>query len=70
MNQNERIIAYMREYGGITQDEAGRCLGCARLASRISEIKRQGYSVKTTMVHGKNRYGEPVHFARYSLEVQ
>ena len=65
--QCERILKYIEENGSITQLDALRELGCMRLASRISDLKRQGVPVKRTMETAKNRYGEPISYARYSV---
>ena len=65
--QNERIIAYIKQFGSITQFEALRDLGVMRLASRISDLKRLGYPVESEMVSVKNRYGEECRIKRYSL---
>lgn len=65
--QCERILNYIEENGSITQIDALREFGCMRLASRISDLKRQGVPVIRKMETAKNRYGEPVSYARYSL---
>ena len=65
--QCERILSYLEENKSITQIDALREFGCMRLASRISDLKRQGIPVRRTMETSKNRYGEPVRYARYSL---
>ena len=65
--QCERILSYIEENGSITQLDALREFGCMRLASRISDLKRRGIPVRRTMESAKNRYGEPVSYARYSL---
>lgn len=57
----------MRDYGSITSAEAITEYGIYRLASRISDLKKQGVPIEKEMVSGKNRYGEPTCFARYSL---
>lgn len=67
MTQCERIIQYIEEFGSITQLDALREFGCMRLASRMCDIKKMGYTVVTTMEKDKNRYGEPISYARYSL---
>ena len=67
MTQCERVLRHMRDYGSITQAEATEEYGIYRLASRISDLKRQGVPIKKEMVSGMNRYGEPTSFARYSL---
>lgn len=65
---NELIIAYLMEFGTITQLEALRDLGCMRLASRISDLKRMGYNIQSDTVTVKNRYGDNCHIKRYRLE--
>lgn len=64
--QTERVLSYMREFGSITQYEAMKDLGVMRLASRISDLKRQGYPITGKMEAVKNRYGEVCHIKRYS----
>jgi len=65
--QSMRILNYMRDHGSITQDEASKKLGVMRLASRISELKKNGYVITSKMVRVKNRYGETCRVKRYSL---
>ena len=65
LTQCDRILKYIEEQGSITQIDALREFGCMRLASRISDLKRQGIPVKRTMESAKNRYGEPINYARY-----
>jgi len=67
LSQCERILKYIEEKGSITQLDALREFGCMRLASRISDLKRQGVPVKRTMETAKNRYGEQISYARYSV---
>lgn len=76
MNNNKRptqctrIVQYMKDFGEIDTLTAMRDLGVLRLASRISELKRNGYSIKKRTVKGKNRYGENVSWVAYSLNVE
>ena len=65
--QNDRILNYMKQFGGITQLEAIVDLGVLRLASRISDMKRQGINIKSETIAVMNRYGEKCHVKRYSL---
>lgn len=67
--QNERIIAYMKEHGSITQLDALRDLGVMRLASRISDLKRLGCPIVSTVETVNNKYGEPCRIKRYRLEI-
>jgi hypothetical protein len=63
--QTDRVLEYIREFGSITQIEALRDLGVMRLASRVSDLKRQGYSITGDIVAVKNRYGEKCYIKRY-----
>lgn len=65
--QKERILDYMERCGSITQREALDNLGVARLASRIDELRQLGYPILTVRVDGLNKFGERVHWAKYSL---
>ena len=65
--QNDRIMAYMVEFGGITQIEALRDLGVMRLASRISDLRRKGYNITSKTETVNNRYGEKCYIKRYSI---
>ncbi len=67
MTQYDRIIEYMRKNGSISALQAMQDLGYMRLSSRISELKKQGYNIKSEYVEGKNRYDEKVHYKIYSL---
>lgn len=67
MTQHQRIVEYMQNNGSITALQAMLNLGCMRLSSRISELKKQGYNIKSEFVEDKNRYGEKVYYKRYSL---
>ena len=65
--QAERVLAYIEEFGSITQLEALNDLGCMRLASRISDLKKLGHPITSNVEAVKNRYGENCYIKRYSL---
>ena len=65
--QNQRILDYMDEFGSITQIQALNDLGVMRLASRVSDLKRQGYPITSNTVAVKNRYNETCYIKQYSL---
>lgn len=67
LTQCERIMRHMEDYGSITSAEAISEYGIYRLASRISDLRREGVPIKREFRSSKNRYGEPVSFAAYSL---
>ena len=65
--QAERILSYIEQFGSITQIDAMRDLGVMRLASRISDLKKQGYPIKSDIEAVNNRFGEKCYVKRYSL---
>lgn len=58
----------MERFGSITPLEAFRDLGITKLATRISEMRRNGILVLGDWVETENRFGETVRFKRYKLE--
>ena len=67
--QAQKVLAYIEKFGSITQYEALQDLGVMRLASRISELKKNGYPIKGEIVAVKNRFEEDCYVKRYSLAV-
>lgn len=65
--QAQRVLDYMDTFGGITQLEALQDLGVMRLASRISDLKKQGYPITSDVVAVKNRFDESCYIKRYKL---
>ncbi len=65
--QQERVLNYMSDYGSISSLEAFRDLGVTRLSAVIFNLKRKGVQIRKVKESCKNRYGEPVHFTRYSV---
>ena len=67
MTQCERVLQYMQDFGSINPLEAMKDLGVMRLASRVSDLKQEGYQIERQIVTTKNRYCEPTHYAEYRL---
>lgn len=66
MTQEDRILDYLdRHPEGLTQFEAIKDLGILRLASRISDLKREGHKITSERVKVRNRYGEDCYVSRY-----
>ena len=65
--QCDKVMAYMRDFGSITQIQALQDIGCMRLASRISDLRAQGVAIGRRIKTSKNRYGDSVSFAEYYL---
>lgn len=68
ITQNDKVLMYLQQFGSINPLQALSDLGIMRLASRISDLKSMGYGIEKRMVTGKNRYGESVSYAEYSLK--
>lgn len=65
--QAQRVLQYIEDFGSITQFDALKDLGVMRLASRISELKKDGYPITSKMDAVYNRYGEKCTIKRYSM---
>lgn len=70
VKQTERILRHLNDFGSITSREAMTEYGIFRLASRISDLKKQGYKFDITFKSEKNRYGERTSFAVYRIKEQ
>lgn len=57
--QQERILIYMEACGSITPLEAFAELGVTKLATRVSELRREGIPIVKSSETRKNRFGEP-----------
>lgn len=66
-NHRELILMHLKKYGSITHNEAQAEYDCARLASRIKELRDMGYPIETEMISGKGKHGGRNHYARYRL---
>lgn len=66
-NKEQRVLRYMQDVGSITSLEAISELGDTRLAATIFGLKKKGYAIASTTETNVNRYGESVHYSRYSL---
>mgnify|MGYP000092056838 FL=1 len=67
ITQRDRVINYIREFGSISSWEAYKDLGVTQLATRIKELKEQGYEFKTEWESSTNRFGEKTDYKRYYL---
>ena len=67
-NQADKILRYLREYGSITPLDALREFGCMRLGARIWDLRQAGHRIRRDMEAHVNKFGEKVHYARYTWE--
>tara|TARA_R110002167_G_C12516949_1_gene637822 strand:+ start:272 stop:490 length:219 start_codon:yes stop_codon:yes gene_type:complete len=67
MTQEERVIDYLSKNLTINSIQALNELGIFRLASRVSNLKKQGHNITSRMIPVTNRHGEKCHVSEYSL---
>lgn len=67
LTQRDRVLLYIKEFGSISRREGFIDLGIVELSSRIGELESMGYQFDRETETSKNRYGEDVHYTRYSL---
>lgn len=67
LTQCERVLRHLEDFGSITSLEAMSEYGIMRLASRIADLKGQGYPIVSERVTGKNRYEEQTSYSVYRL---
>ena len=68
MTQKEQILDYLQRFKTITPMDAFADLGITKLATRVSEMRRDGVEFNIESVKSKNRFGKTVRFAKYSLK--
>lgn len=68
MTQRDRVLKYIMDFGYITSWDAYKDLGVTQLATRIFELKEEGYQFDKEWVSAKNRYGTKIGYAKYRLK--
>ena len=67
ITQKDRILKYIRDFGSISSRDAYTDLGITQLGARIDDLQKEGYTFKKEWEAGKNRYGDPVSYKKYSI---
>lgn len=67
-SQRDDTIHHLMTEGSITAWEAIKEYGSTRLSAIVYELRKQGWNIESEMVTAKNRYGNPVTFARYHFK--
>ena len=62
--QQKRVLDYMISNHGITRKDALLEIGVANLTAVISDLRKK-YNILTETIKCKNRYGEPIKYAKY-----
>lgn len=68
MSQKEEILEYLKTHKSITPMDAFYSLGITKLATRISEHRKDGVKFNIEIEKHRNKYNtRTVRYARYSL---
>ena len=67
LTQKEKVLRHLQEVGALTPVQAFFDYSIMRLATRIFELKEDGYNIETIMLKSENKFGEPVRYAQYKL---
>ena len=67
-SQKERILDYLKSGKVLTRLNSWTELGVLEAPARISELRQDGWAIRTDMVTVTNRYGEAVRIAKWSLD--
>jgi hypothetical protein len=66
-NQKQKVLRHLKSIGSINPLDALKEYSIMRLAAVIYDLKDEGYDIKTDIVKSRNRFGEKVSFAKYTL---
>lgn len=67
MNQKQRIKDYLESGKILTRLNSWSELGILECPARISELRAEGFDIKTKMISVTNRYNEKVRVAEWSI---
>jgi hypothetical protein len=67
MSQVQMLIKMLKD-GWVSPAAALTDIGCYRLAARISDIRKMGYTIETRIVKQKNRFGHYIAFKEYRIK--
>lgn len=68
LNQKQKVLRHLKEVGSINPLMALKEYSIMRLAAVVYDLKDEGYNIETDIVKSKNRFGEKVSFAKYTLK--
>ena len=68
MTQQERILTYLQTGKVLTRLNSWSELGILEAPARISELRAKGHRIDTKMIEVRNRFGDKVRVAQWSLK--
>ena len=67
MSIRNRTLDYMQTGHTLTALECQQRFGTLRLGAYIHILKKEGYTITSETVKGKNRYGDKIQWCKYKL---
>jgi hypothetical protein len=67
MTKTQAVLDWLKTGAGISSMDAIKQFGATRLSAIIFNLRKRGYNIETVMVDGRDRFGNPMRFARYYL---
>jgi hypothetical protein len=70
VTNKQRVLDSMQNGRTISPWYAINELGNTRLAATIHGLKKDGHEITSEMVEGVNKFGDKIHYAKYTLVKQ
>jgi len=70
LNQKDRVLRHLETYGSIDPRQAYFDYSIMRLAAVIFNLKEEGHDIKSESITSKNKFDEPVSYAKYTLVIK
>lgn len=68
LTQKQKVFRHLNQIGPLTPVQAFFDYSIMRLAAIVFDLKDDGYDIETTILKSENKFGEPVHYAQYTLK--
>lgn len=69
MTQKDRVLKHLQDFGSMSSWEGFTDYGITRLSAVVYQLRSEGINIISETVHTINRYGNPTHYSKYSLEL-
>lgn len=67
MTKTQAVLDWLQTHASISSMEAIQNFGATRLSAIIFKLRERGHDIETVMCEGRDRFGNPMRFARYYL---
>ena len=67
MTKTQAVLDWLKTHASISSMEAFENFGATRLSVIIFNLRKKGYNIETVTCEGRDRFGNPMRYARYYL---